>query len=112
MLDNATREMILTAQRNEITEHFVYEKLAQSVKAPDNAEVLRRISRDELRHYAIWKKRSGEDVKPNKLKIWVYYLISRVFGLTFGIKLMEGGEEPLSRMSRIQNPPVVMRGIS
>ena len=93
MLDTAMRKMILIAQRNEITEHFVYEKLAQSTKGPHNAEVLRRISRDELRHYGFWKKQTGEDVKPNKLKIWVYYLISKVFGVTFGIKLMEGGEE-------------------
>jgi len=83
MLDSATRKMIRTAQRNEITEHLVYEKLAQSLKDPHNAEILRRISRDELRHYGIWKKQTGEDVKPNKLKIWVY----------FGIKLMERGEE-------------------
>jgi VIT1/CCC1 family predicted Fe2+/Mn2+ transporter len=32
-------------------------------------------------------------VKPNKLKIWWYYLISRILGITFGIKLMERGEE-------------------
>lgn len=93
MLDSAMRKMIRTAQRNEITEHFVYEKLAKSLKDPHNAEILRRISRDELRHYGIWKKHTGEDVEPNKLKIWVYYLISKVLGVTFGIKLMERGEE-------------------
>ena len=27
------------------------------------------------------------------MKIWKYFLISRIFGLTFGIKLMERGEE-------------------
>ncbi|MGZ6223602.1 MAG: hypothetical protein ACXWMW_12775 [Syntrophales bacterium] len=27
------------------------------------------------------------------MKIWKYYLISRVFGFTFGLKLMEKGEE-------------------
>jgi len=39
MLDSATRKMIRTAQRNEITEHLVYEKLAQSLKDPHNAEI-------------------------------------------------------------------------
>jgi len=93
MLDDTTRGMILVAQRNEITEHFVYQKLAQAVKDRHNAEVLRRISEDELRHYGIWKKHTGQDVKPSKLKIWAYYLVSKVFGITFGIKLMERGEE-------------------
>ena len=32
-------------------------------------------------------------MKPDKWKIWKYYLISRIFGFTFGIKLMERGEE-------------------
>lgn len=93
MMNDATKKMVLTAERNEITEHFVYQKLAQSVKDPHNAEILRRISRDELRHYGIWKKHTGQDVRPNKLKIGIYYLISKVFGITFGIKLMERGEE-------------------
>ena len=33
------------------------------------------------------------DVKPDKLKIRQYFLISKLFGITFGIKLMERGEE-------------------
>ena len=85
---------ILVAQKNEITEHFVYEKLSQSIKDPDNREVLKRISNDELRHYGFWKKHTRRDIKPNKLKIWKYFfIISKLFGITFGIKLMERNEE-------------------
>lgn len=32
-------------------------------------------------------------MNPDKLKLWKYLLISRVLGLTFGIKLMEAGEK-------------------
>jgi VIT1/CCC1 family predicted Fe2+/Mn2+ transporter len=32
------------------------------------------------------------DVKPYKLKMWAYYLISKIFGITFAIKLMENRE--------------------
>jgi VIT1/CCC1 family predicted Fe2+/Mn2+ transporter len=32
-------------------------------------------------------------VEPDRLRIWKYYLISRVFGFTFGLKLLEKGEE-------------------
>ncbi len=92
MLDENLRKAVMTAQRSEITEHFIYEKLSQSTKDPHNKEILKRISSDELTHYNFWKKYTNEDLKPNKLKIWTYYLTSRVFGITFGIKLMERGE--------------------
>jgi VIT1/CCC1 family predicted Fe2+/Mn2+ transporter len=93
MLDESLRKAVFTAQRSEITEHFIYQKLSQSTKDPHNTEILKRISGDELAHYNFWKKYTGEDVKPSKLKIWAYYLTSRIFGITFGIKLMERGEE-------------------
>lgn len=83
---------MLAAQRNEITEFHIYDRLARSVKDPHNREVLKRISQDELRHYTFWKEHSRCDIKPRRLKMWWYYLMARVFGLTFGIKLMEKGE--------------------
>jgi VIT1/CCC1 family predicted Fe2+/Mn2+ transporter len=92
-LDKETRDTILTSQKNEITEHIIYSKLSQAVKDKQNKEILKQISDDEKRHYDFWKKYTNKDVKPDKLKIWWYYLISRIFGITFGIKLMERGEE-------------------
>jgi VIT1/CCC1 family predicted Fe2+/Mn2+ transporter len=92
-LDKKTRDIILTSQKNEITEHNIYSKLSQTVKDKQNKEILKQISDDEKRHYHFWKKYTNKDVKPDKLKIWWYYLISRIFGITFGIKLMERGEE-------------------
>jgi len=93
MLDQESQTTILTAQKNEITEHIIYEKLAQSIKDPNNKEVLKRISNDELKHYDFWKEYTHRNVKPNKLKVWKYFLISKIFGITFGIKLMERNEE-------------------
>ena len=81
--------LILAAQRSEITEHFVYHKLSQSAMDSHNKNVLKQISDDELKHYNFWKTYTRQDVRPNKLSIWKYYLISRIFGITFGIKLME-----------------------
>ena len=80
-------------QKGEITEHFIYEKLAKSVKDPHNQSVLQRIAKDELGHHDLWQQYTGEKAHPSQFKIWLYYLVSRVFGLTFGIKLMEEGEE-------------------
>lgn len=93
MLGQETKRAILTAQRSEITEHFIYDKLSQSIGDAHNKRILKHISTDELKHYNFWKEHTQEDVEPDRLKIWIYFLISRVFGITFGLKLMERGEE-------------------
>ncbi len=92
MLDDKIITTILTAQKNEITEYFIYKKLARSTKDPHNKKILKEIAEDEWKHYNFWKKYTDSDVRPMRLKKWFYYLIARIFGLTFGIKLMERGE--------------------
>ncbi len=92
-LNRQTKKIILNFQKNEITEYFIYQRLSQSIKDPHNKEVLRRISEDELKHYEIWKELSHEDVGPSKFMIWKYFIISKILGVTFGLKLMEMGEE-------------------
>jgi len=87
------REQLLVYQKNEIAEHHIYQRLASTIKSPENRRILEKIADDELRHYRAWRSYTQQDVKPDKLKIWRYYLISRIFGFTFGIKLMEEGEE-------------------
>ncbi|MCX8170655.1 MAG: VIT1/CCC1 transporter family protein [Candidatus Bathyarchaeota archaeon] len=84
---------ILKAQKNEITEHYVYRRLAQSMRDPNNRSVLERISNEEFKHYKFWREYTLRDIKPSRLIIWKYFLISKVFGITFGIKLMERGEK-------------------
>ncbi len=92
-LTEDVRKLILDFQQAEITEYQIYNKLADKIKSAENAAILRRIAQDELRHYREWKQHSGEDVQPQWLKVWGYYFISRIFGYTFGVKLMERGEE-------------------
>ncbi len=87
------RRQILIAQRNEITEHHIYKRLAQSSKDKSNSAVLEKIASDELRHYTIWKGYTGRNINPNWWHIRKFYWIARLFGLTFGIKLMEKSEE-------------------
>ncbi len=92
-MDQAIKQRLIIAQRNELTEYFIYRKLAHSCKDKNNADVLKHISHEELEHHNIWKGHTGTAVKPYRFRIWLYYLISRVFGITFAIKLMESGEE-------------------
>lgn len=92
-LDPATRTQILRAQYNEITEYHIYSRLAKRVRDAHNSEVLRRIGEDERSHYEIWKGYTGEELKPGRLRILFFTFVARVLGLTFGLKLMERGEE-------------------
>lgn len=87
------QEQLLVYQKNEITEHHIYKKLARTVKSSEDREILEKIADDELRHYQEWRTYTQKDVKPDRTKIWKYYFISRILGFTFGIKLMEKGEE-------------------
>lgn len=92
-LTDEIRKQILSFQQTEITEHHIYARLAKKINTAENAEVMEKIAQDELRHYNEWKRHSGKDVQPSWLKVWWYYFVSRAFGYTFGIKLMERGEE-------------------
>jgi len=92
-IDDKLRQRLLAFQKNEITEYHIYRRLAGIIKSPENRRVLEDIADDELRHYGQWQSHTGQDVAPDRLSIWKYYLISRIFGFTFGVKLMERGEE-------------------
>ncbi|HOW28578.1 MAG TPA: VIT1/CCC1 transporter family protein [Elusimicrobiota bacterium] len=87
-----TRGILMRMQQNEITEHHIYRMLSESLPPSANRDVLKRISDDELSHYTYWKGLTRTELKPQRLKVLFYILVSRLFGITFGIKLMERGE--------------------
>jgi VIT1/CCC1 family predicted Fe2+/Mn2+ transporter len=91
-ISEALMRDLLFAQRGEITEYHVYKNIAGLVGDDTNAQILFRIADDEKRHYEFWKRYTGRDVEPEKGKIIKYTLLSRFFGLTFAVKLMEKGE--------------------
>lgn len=92
-IDPKTLARITDAQRNEITEYHIYTRLAKVIKDKANADVLRRVGEDEKSHYDFWRAISGRDVKPCRRRIFFFFWIARLFGITFGIKLMEQKED-------------------
>ncbi len=92
-IPESIRQQLLAFQKSEITEHHVYKRLARRLKSGENARILEEIAADELRHYQTWKRYTGQDVSPRWFMVWFYHLISIVFGFTFGLKLMESGEQ-------------------
>ena len=99
-ISHEQRLQILKYQKNEITEHHIYKKLAGKIKHAKNRDVLNDIAMDELRHYRIWQSYTEEEVAPDRWTIQLFFWVSRLFGLTFGVKLMERGEENAQKSYR------------
>ncbi len=92
-LDDKNIGILLNFQKNEISEHIIYEQLSQLEKTEQKRLNVKKISDDELRHYNIYKSYTNREVKPSRLKIFWYLLLARIFGITFSVKLMENGEK-------------------
>lgn len=92
MYENVTRAL-LEAQRNEITESVIYEKLAARTKDKENRRILEGIAREEQAHYLRLRELTGEDVEPRRFAVLVYVIVGKVLGLTFSLKLMEAAED-------------------
>ena len=81
------------AQQDELVGQEVYGRLSKIIKDSNNAKILAKISEEEKEHAKIFKKYTQTELKVNKFRVFFYLFVSRVFGLTFGIKLQEKGEE-------------------
>jgi len=92
-MDKSILSLALRFQRNEITEHYVYSNISKRIKDEKNKKIVEHISKDELKHYHLWRDVTKRDVKPNMIKIYLYSLLSIIFGLTFSLKFMERGEK-------------------
>lgn len=92
-LDKKTLNMIRDFQQDEINSHEIYARLSKRAKDKHNSEILRRISDDELNHYDIFKQFTKIEINKQRRIISFYYWITIIFGLTFGIRLMEKGEQ-------------------
>ena len=91
-ISTAALAIIRKMQQNELTESIIYEKIAAFAKGDENKVTLLRLAKEEKAHYEIWKKYTGEEMKPEKGKIFWFTTIARILGFTFAVKLMERGE--------------------
>lgn len=93
VISSKAMETILKLQQSEITEHAIYMNLSKRVKKQSDKEILRRIANEEKSHSELWGKYTKKSLTPNKLKVFLYSILSIIFGYTFVIKIMENGEE-------------------
>lgn len=80
---------IIKLQRDELFEEEVYLHIAKFIKDDKDRETLIRIANSEVEHYEIWKKYTKVDVKPSKIKVYIYTFFAWLLGYTFVIKIME-----------------------
>ena len=97
-MSDSTLKIIIGSQKTEITEHLIYKNLSLVEKDKHNREVLDGISKDELKHYEFWKKHTTLDIQPDYFKVKLYSVITKILGLTFGVRLMEKGEEDAQKI--------------
>ena len=85
-------KLIEKFQKTEVTEQYIYTRLAKKVK-DQNQKILLKIAEEESKHARVWAKYTGKRYKPNRIKAFLYLFIAWLFGFTFAIKLMERGEK-------------------
>ena len=91
-IDRETIAALLKDQQDEINAHHIYNIAADFIKDKHNSDIIRQIAKDEMKHYHLIKILTGSEIKPQKRAIRFFAFINRVFGITFGIKLLEKGE--------------------
>ncbi len=91
-IDSKMKENLLMEQQDEITAHHIYKKISKSTKDAHNSQILKQISEDELKHYKRLESLTQTKLKPQMLKVFIFYWMARIFGITFGIKLLENSE--------------------
>ncbi|MCI1640854.1 MAG: VIT1/CCC1 transporter family protein [Bacteroidales bacterium] len=92
MSEHKIPKSYLKAQRDELTDSIIYEKMSHVAKDEQNRKTFHIISQEEKHHEEIWRKYTGRDVKASGWKIFFYFTLIRFFGITFGIKLLEHTE--------------------
>lgn len=93
MIDEKTLAAIKEFQQDEINDHVIYTEIARNLKDEDDAKRIGELAADELGHTQFWEKYTGKIAKPQKFLVWIFGFLSKIFGYTFVIKLLENREE-------------------
>lgn len=94
-------ELLERARRmydNEATDARIYRTLAKRTRDDGNRAVLEAIAADEARHCELLRPYMDRSPKVDRRKVFLYTQLSRLFGLTFTINLLEAGEEHAARV--------------
>jgi VIT1/CCC1 family predicted Fe2+/Mn2+ transporter len=91
-LTKESMKKLLREQQDECDAQILYLKIAGLMKDEGNKKTLTLIAADEKKHYERLKSVTGRELTPRRLRIFIHFWFVRIFGITFGIKLLEKGE--------------------
>jgi len=93
VLSEQALNILLKAQKDELTGALVYSFMAKRAKDEADKKVLERIAKEEVSHEKIWKDYTNKDIKPNRLKVFFMKATTIIFGYTFTLRLLQKDEE-------------------
>lgn len=91
-LEKINLRKALTQQQNEINDYTIYKTLATYQNDENNRTIFVKIAKEEKLHYDFWLKITNQEIKAQKLIVWWFILLVKVFGTSFALKSLEKRE--------------------
>ena len=82
----------LKQQQSEINDHTIYKALASYQENEKIREVFEKIAKDEKAHYEFWVRITNQQIEAQKLVVWWYIFLVKIFGTSFALKSLEKRE--------------------
>lgn len=90
-----SRELMKLVQKAQIDEEqgtILYAFMAKREKNEENKKFLEQMSRDEAKHAEVWKNITKKNLKPSRISILWFKILTVVMGFTFVVKIMQKKE--------------------
>ena len=85
-------KLVKKAQIDEEQGAILYSFMAKREKNEENKKLLEKMSEDEKAHAEVWKNITKKNLKPNKLSVLWFKILTVVMGFTFVVKTMQKKE--------------------
>jgi vacuolar iron transporter family protein len=83
----------LKQQQNEMDDFTIYSMLSLSDNNEANQTIFRKIAKEEQGHYTYLKTYTHQELKPRRYVVLFYLFLSKIVGISFTLKFLEGREE-------------------
>lgn len=87
------KKRLLIDEQNELDAYHIYSFIAKKTKDEENKKILTQIANEEKKHYELLVKYTEVEKKARRFRVWFYIIVTMIFGITFGLKLMEKSEK-------------------
>ena len=91
-ISNELMKLVKKAQIDEEQGAILYAFMAKREKNEENKKLLEKMSKDEKVHAEVWKSITKKNLKPNKLSVLWFKILTVVMGFTFVVKTMQKKE--------------------